>query len=442
MSGAIGGTDAVPTVTQTGPCPPLRSAVELARVQADGASMICVYDPQDPAAQIVVSEPALLLASLLDGERTVEGVRAAFVVRTGMAVSEPQVADFVRQLDQANLLHSDRYRARLRESVERFRRSPTRAAAHAGGAYPADAAQLRRFLDARWTARGGPGGPPAPPSGASLRGLIAPHIDLHRGGHSYAWGYRALAEREPAELYVLLGTCHTPMETPFAATAKAYETPFGPVAADRALLHRLAGRAPFDLYAEEYAHRSEHALEFQALYLRYVRHAGDAPDRATVVPILCIPPSGLPDGATPRDAPRVHEFLVALRETLAEDGRRVCLIAGADFAHVGPQFGDPAPVDRGFADHVRAGDAAMLECVARGDADGFYRQVVGESPGADMAADGHPRAVGGPRRICGLSPMYAFLWLLGPSDGQVLHYDQWIDRGGAGSVTFGCVAFP
>jgi len=26
-------------------------------------------------------------------------------------------------------------------------------------------------------------------------------------------------------------------------------------------------------------------------------------------------------------------------------------------------------------------------------------------------------------------------------NGQILHYDQWIDRDGAGSVTFGCVLF-
>ena len=54
---------------------------------------------------------------------------------------------------------------------------------------------------------------------------------------------------------------------------------------------------------------------------------------------------------------------------------------------------------------------------------------------------GESMAVGGPRRICGLAPMYALLRLVEGSRGSVLHYDQWIDRGGAGSVTFGCVLF-
>jgi hypothetical protein len=37
--------------------------------------------------------------------------------------------------------------------------------------------------------------------------------------------------------------------------------------------------------------------------------------------------------------------------------------------------------------------------------------------------------------------MYALLRLVDRTNGEVLHYDQWIDAGGAGSVTFGCVVF-
>ena len=250
---------------------------------------------------------------------------------------------------------------------------------------------------------------------------------------------RELAERAPAELYVILGTSHMPMETRFAATAKAHETPLGPVRADRPFLERLASRAPFDLFADEYSHRREHSIEFQALYLRYLGYAG-GPGEAPIVPILCVPPHDLADGATPDESPAVGEFLHALREVIADEGRRICLIAGADFAHVGPQFGDPAPIDLTFADRVRQRDLAMLELAARGDANGLYHQVVHEPPAPGMARE--TRAVGGPRRICGLAPMYAMLWLLGPSEGRVVHYDQWIDDRGAGSVSFGCVVFP
>jgi len=422
------------------PCPPLRPGIDAARVPAqDGEELVCLFDRQDPSGgQVVITRGGVLLASLLDGVRTPAAIRSVFALRTGSTLRPGEVEAFVRQLDSANLLDSPSYRDRLRQISETFRARPVRAAVHAGGAYPGEPAALRAFLESRYTAEGGPGRTPGPASRPSRRGLIAPHIDLHRGGHSYAWGYGALAESEPAELYILFGTSHMPMSQPFAATARPYDTPFGPVVNDADFLDRLAKRAPFDIFEAELGHQREHALEFQAVYLRYLGHSG-GPSTAPAVPILCVPPVWLPDGGTPRDDAATEELLAALMEVLAEDGRRVCFVAGADFAHVGPQFGDPSPVDDRFADQVRAGDLVMLDLVAQGDADAFYRQVVEEPSGPGMAGDS--RAVGGPRRICGLAPMYALLRLVDGASGEILHYDQWIDRGGAGSVTFGCVIF-
>ncbi|MFN8635013.1 MAG: AmmeMemoRadiSam system protein B [Chloroflexota bacterium] len=420
--------------------PRLRTSVDAAPAgQERGEELVCLYDREDPTAgQVVITRAGLFLASLLDGVRSDSAVRAAFALRAGRTIGQTELSTFVDQLERANLLDSPRFRQEQRRVADRFRAGPTRPAVHAGGAYPGEPAALRAFLESRYMAPGGPGETPGPAARPSRRGLIAPHIDLHRGGHSYAWGYRELAESEPAELYVLLGTCHMPMRRAFAATRLPYDTPFGPVKGDRGFLDRLHQRAPFDIYEDELSHRREHALEFQAVYLRHLGHSSeDGP--ASVVSILCVPPGRLPSGGTPRDDPQTEDFIQALAETAAEDGRRVCFIAGADFAHVGPQFGDPVPVDDRFAEHVRAGDLAMLEYAAAGDADGFFRQVVNEPPGPGMANES--MAVGGPRRICGLAPMYALLRLVERDNGSVLHYDQWIDRGGAGSVTFGCVVF-
>lgn len=424
----------------TAPLPRLRSGVDVAPAgQERGEELICLYDREDPTGgQVVMTRAGLFLASLLDGARSSSAVRAAFALRAGRTIAPDELTTFVEQLERANLLDSPRFREAQVRVVARFRAGPTRPAVHAGGAYPGEPAALRDFLESRYLAPGGPGAVPGPVTRPSRRGLIAPHIDLHRGGHSYAWGYGALAESEPAELYVLLGTCHMPMRQAFAATKLPYDTPFGPVRADQGFLHRLQQRAPFDIYADELSHRREHALELQAVYLRHLGHtSADGP--ASVVSILCVPPGRLPSGGTPRDDPQTEAFIQALTATVAEDGRRVCFVAGADFAHVGPQFGDPVAVDGRFAEHVRAGDLAMLEYAAAGDADGFFRQVVNEPPGPGMANES--MAVGGPRRICGLAPMYAMLRLVERDNGTVLHYDQWIDKGGAGSVTFGCVLF-
>ncbi len=337
---------------------------------------------------------------------------------------------------RVNRLENERRSTSQALRFDQYHRASARRAAYAGGAYPRDPESLLRFLEACATRPGGPGAWPSVTNARSPRALIAPHIDLHRGGHSYAWAYGALARCEPAELYVLLGTSHLPMRHPFTATAESYDTPLGPVPTDTSFLGRLAARTPYDPCADEYAHKMEHSLEFQAVCLRYLGHAPTAP----IVPILCALPLDLPAHGTPADSHLTRAFLEALRETIVEDGRRVSLIVGADFAHVGPGFGDRAPIDRKQAQRVQAGDAEMLNLVTAGDAQGFYRQVVEEAPWDGMASDGS--AVGGPRRICGLAPMYAALRLLGPSRGRVLHYDQWIDGAGVCAVSFGCVLFP
>jgi hypothetical protein len=45
------------------------------------------------------------------------------------------------------------------------------------------------------------------------------------------------------------------------------------------------------------------------------------------------------------------------------------------------------------------------------------------------------------RRICGLAPMYYLLALLGPAQGRLLKYSQWVDPRGQGAVTYAGVLF-
>src|SRR5262249_31738973 len=151
-----------------------------------------------------------------------------------------------------------------------------------------------------------------------LRAIIAPHVDLHRGAPTYSHAYKALAEAGPAELYVVLGTCHTPVQGHFAATRKAYDTPLGPVPADQAFLDRLERNWGHDLFAGEFSHSGEHSIEFQSVYLRSLGLAGE--NAAPIVPILCDSlHSMVPYGRTPRDVALVASFIAALQRTVAED---------------------------------------------------------------------------------------------------------------------------
>jgi AmmeMemoRadiSam system protein B len=296
-----------------------------------------------------------------------------------------------------------------------------RAAFHAGRAYAADPAGFREAFEGFLAHAEGPG-PVGAPRAPTLRGLVAPHIDFHRGGPAYGWAYKTVAEASDADCFIVFGTAHAGLDGhPFAATRKAYATPFGPVEVDTDVLAAIECRASGDLFAAELAHRVEHSIEFQAVCLAYCH-----PTRPVrIVPILAsFAHECLARGVDPGSEPRVAGVLDAIREALATVPRRYCLVAGADLAHVGPRFGDPDPVSQARLHEVEREDRALLGLVTSVDPGGFFQAV---------AADGDRR------RTCGLSPIYALLATLPAGRGRLLRYGQWADPGG--TVTFASVSF-
>ena len=90
-------------------------------------------------------------------------------------------------------------------------------------------------------------------------------------------------------------------------------------------------------------HRAEHSIEFQVVFLQYVL----GKERSfSIVPILVGSFQDLLErGIDPIDDPEVRRFVEALRLAEAASGKNVAYIGGIDLCHVGPEFGDPAPVD-------------------------------------------------------------------------------------------------
>jgi len=404
------------------PAPRLR-AVESFPVEHEGRSCIALRDPGGYTDAIVLLHgPLLEIVSLFDGDHSVADIQAAVMRRHGQLVERRQIEEIVEALDQQGFLDSPAFADRRAVIDGSFLASPTRPAAHAGGAYAADAAELRTMLDGFFEPPDGPGPINGTSAAPEVRGVIAPHIDFHRGGPAYAWAYRELAERCPADLFVIFGTCHAGMEHPFALTRKDYASPLGDAVVDRDFVDALAGRARQDCFASELAHRVEHSIELQAVFLRYL-FAGRREVR--IVPVLTsFAHEAMHRGRRPDDDPRVPRFLEALAETIAAGGQRVAVIAGADLAHVGPRFGDAEPVGVSELARIEREDIVMLESVAGGDPDAFFESV---------ASDGDRR------RICGYSPIYALLRSLPGVSGSVKRYGQWPDPSGV--VSFASVVF-
>jgi AmmeMemoRadiSam system protein B len=260
---------------------------------------------------------------------------------------------------------------------------------------------------------------------------VAPHIDFRRGGPCYAWAYKELIESPGADLYILLGTSHCGGENSFTATLKDFATPLGPVETDKDFVQRLQQGYNGDLFAEEHLHRTEHSLEFQAVFLQYVAHrraevtGEQRPFKIVPILVSSFHPM-LQSGTLPERDSRTGDFLKTMRDLVGKESRRVCLVAGVDLAHVGIQFGDEEPVTPDFLKWVEEEDGRLIEKLTAADAEGFFHEVAKDQDR---------------RRICGFSPLYSLIHLLDGSRGRNLKYSQAVTPETRSAVTFTSVVF-
>jgi AmmeMemoRadiSam system protein B len=277
-----------------------------------------------------------------------------------------------------------------------------RPASCAGSVYPAEPAALRAALDG-WL--GAPAAPPAAPT----RLLVAPHVDYPRGARAWARAYAALPTG--ADLFVVFGTAHRTPPRLFSLTRRDHATPLGIVPTDLAVVDAIAGEVgAAEVLRDEDAHDGEHSIELQLVALRHrVRRP------FAVVPVLC---SSLSHLAEP--ARFTARFLGALGRAVR--GRRVCYLASADLAHVGPAYGDERPPGADEAARLEARDRETLAYLATGDAEGFHRDAVRDDER---------------RRLCGIAPIYAAM-KASATGARLLHYERWTD--GVDSVSFAAAA--
>jgi MEMO1 family protein len=357
-----------------------------------------------------------------DGQSTLIEIQGRVLRSTGLFLALNELESLVSRLDAAMIIEGPTFDAFHRS----FRESGRRPAAMAGRSYAATARALQAQLEQFFVDSAGAGIPAAQSNGAApaLRGVLSPHIDFQRGGAVYTWAYRELIEKSNADTFVILGVAHQYCRRRFALTCKDFETPLGVVPTDRAYVDRIASLAGRDLFDDELCHRTEHSIEFQVVFLQYV--LGGRRD-FSIVPILVGSFHDLMEnGVDPIADAEVSRFVQALRVAEAASEKRVAYIGGIDLCHVGPEFGDSAPVEPWLQEQVRQFDSAMLDRAAACDPGGWFQTAAN---------------VGNQLRVCGLAATYTMLHAIGPVQGRLLNYKQAIDDRRTCCVSFASMAF-
>jgi AmmeMemoRadiSam system protein B len=404
--------------------PKLRN-INIFPVQSSGQTMLCLQDPQNIGEKaLFLSPPLYFIVSLFDGQHSILDIQAEYMRKFGEFLYTEKLQEIIRRLDVALFLEGERFQEALRQKEEDFKKASFRETVFAGKSYEANPDGLRVQLEGYFTREDGPGSPGEKKGKNGLKGVIVPHIDFQRGGFCYAFGHREIWERSSPDCFVIFGTAHTPMENPFCLTRKDFVTPLGTLNVDKELVDAVQSRCPEDLFKDESVQRSEHSIEFQCVFLRYLY---PEPHPLKIVPIL----SGsfheaIDKGVSPMTLKPIQQFIDALKEAVSSAGREVCYIASADLAHMGLQFGDREGIHEYDLRVISQEDHEMLRYPERMDGEGFFSSISREKDR---------------RRICGLPAIYSMLKILEAGEGRLLKYDQAFTPETQSVVTFASLAF-
>ncbi|MGQ9646860.1 MAG: AmmeMemoRadiSam system protein B [Thermodesulfobacteriota bacterium] len=404
--------------------PKLRN-VNVFPVEVSGQTLVCLQDPQNVSeSALFLTPPVYFIVSLLDGQHSLLDIQAAYMRRFGEILYSEKIQEVIEQLDQALFLEGERFQEALRRAEERFKAAAFREAGFAGKSYERDPERLRAQIEGYFTGPDGPGPLQGKKRGDDLKGVIAPHIDFQRGGVCYAFAHREIWERNSSDCFIIFGTAHTSTEKPFSLTRKEFRTPLGSLPVDQELIDAIQSRYPEDLFKDETVHRSEHSIEFQCVFLRYL-YPDPAPLK--ILPILCGSFHELIEkGLSPLEEKSIRQFMEVLKESVSSLGRRVLYLASADLAHMGLQFGDPEGIREYDLRIVAEEDQAMLGYVEKLDGEGFFSSILKERDR---------------RKICGLSAIYTLLSTIEAKGARLLRYGQAFTPDTQSVVTFASVAF-
>lgn len=390
-----------------------------------------IRDPLEVAAKpLVITSFELFILSLLDGRHTIADIQKAFEQRfSGYNITEAQVSQIITVLDDHFFLNTPKFQAQFETLQSEFHHSPVRKAWHAGAAYPAEPDMLKLQLEAFYKDPEGAGIPnisangKTSANGRQLQAVMAPHIDLRVGGACYTHAYRPLIEEaQPADVYVILGVAHYGGGGFFTITTKDFETPLGVVKTDRRFIEAWRRNAGQDFTRGEWAHRTEHSIEFQLPFLQQgLQH------EYTIVPVLCgsLEPF-VYNGNRIENVPEIHTAIDALKRTILEDSRRIQIILSVDLAHMGPKFNDPEPITAEKAQTIRAADERMFEVIAGFDTSAFYELMKNDLM---------------PRNVDASSAVYTLLSILPDGEAKAVGYGQNLQPDTNSIVTYGSMTF-
>ena len=398
--------------------------VDISPIQAEDRQFLFLSDPFHYTTEPVFVPLELFpVLRCFDGTHSVTDIQNKFRQQTSQDLPLEVIQEFVRELDSYFLLENETFYQHRQKVQDDFRALQIRPSSLAGTSYPEDASQLTEQLHSYFSGSGGPGKPNGSiPSDQKLIGAVIPHIDLRRGGSCFAYAYKEIVEKSDADLYIILGVKHAGFQGLFTTTEKDFETPLGETKTNREFLDLLQNDYAFNLLEDEFAHKNEHSIEFQVVFMQAVFE-----NNYEIVPIICGSfDQELIEGKNLDQLDEVQQFIGKLRSAIKKIDRKVCLIASVDGSHMGDRFGDSLPIDESFLKRIQYDDLELLRYIENLDVSRFLNRI---------------QVTRNQNRVDGVCPIYVLLETLQPSSSKLLKYDQSVESEANSVVTFASMGF-
>jgi len=403
--------------------PILKRGVEILPARDKERELILLKDNEGITNQVLVMPvETIALIQFFDGQNSIKDIQNQILKLTNHLVSEYEIIEFVKQLEQANFLENEKVNEIRKKLYEEFKNSSVRKAIHKEVSYPENILELSSFMakflkieEIKFPTQ-------------TIIGAISPHIDLIRGGSVYAKTYSELQKSVIPDIVIAFGVSHKGGVSPFIFTKKEYETPYGNIQVDNDLYMKFKEVLWYEPDEEDFFHKDEHSLELQALWLKYIWR-----DKTPKwLPILVTDFERFCEKNPPSKIEYIEKFFssaeIILKELLNQN-KKVLILAGVDFSHVGPRFGDDIEITPEIKKTIEEYDKKILNLALELKADEFFLSV------AETENE---------TNICGLSATYSalrFIKSINPNaKGKFLDYSQADDPFG-GFVSFASMVF-
>lgn len=402
--------------------PAFREDITYQKIESNGTEYLFLSDPNGYVLENLIFPLEMLdFLRFLNGDTTLNDLEEA--LRLGAGEDHVDISPFqnlIEHLDNLGYLETPHFQA-LKTDWDNYNTSQVRPPICAGSSYPDNPIELKNMIKSMQDMvldR---------TENTHSNSIIVPHIDFRVGNGAascYTLGYESIRDTD-ADVYIIFGTSHHVSSADFMFTRKNYSTPLGTCETDFELLNELEkdfNNSGSNFIYDEKAHRFEHSVEFQIVWLQYM-----FPNKNfKVLPILCGSLGNyMFEKRLPIEDNKFKLEIDSIIKSISNLNRKPVFIAGADFAHIGRKFEDEFDAEP-MLPNLAIEDDILLNHLVNIDSASFFRSI----------SDCQDK-----NKICGLSPIYSLMCVSNPIKSQLLHYAQWNETSTKSAVSFAAVRF-